>query len=1350
MGLPEAIVWVLVVISASGPCVTRSAGLPCVHTINTTCSMEDSLSKALGAAQALKTSVCITLSSEHCSLDSALNTTMSHMSFLTIAGMRNTVVRCNQSNNVGLSFLNSVNIALVNVSFEHCGAWHNSTSRNFSVQTLAYLQSSSALFFLFCSNVTMTGVTVSHAVGSGLVMYNTIGLNIFGNCTFQYSRLVNGPGGAGVMIDFSYCVPGNAYCTSEALQNIGSHYVFRESTFYSNNGTCTEQAPLYSHGSDHMAFGKGGGVSISFGGQSIRNVIEFDACKFKLNSANSGLGLYASFGDTSINNSLIVTNSKFDSNIPDNFPKFINSCAQFGDPQFAGGGAKIDFIYYPPDPLLWPEYTSNVQGNKVEFIGSSFSGNTACFGGAVSLVTSRVPSGANSNELSFDSCQFMNNVGRLSSAVDLSLHYPDLVGHPGEPVQPLFTNCTFEGNHLKMGNINHYWLGMGALFTARVPFRLAGHTKFANNVGTAVVVLSTYVSATDSSLTEFTGNTGRLGGAVAFIGNAWLVTHDNSSFCFSNNLVKAGGLGGAIYSVHFGEHDFRQNCFFQYHKPTIPPSDWPVNFTFTNNSADGNSNSIYTTSIQPCKWQLSPGVFTEGLCGHPWYFSNSNCSQQVSTASSTLRVPPIHIQAVPGWSTSLNVTGIDDYGKHTSTVLVPYPNESDISKIKVSNKTKYISNDQIILYGIENQTLPMPLLKLRTPDPRVIESELGVAILSCPPGFIPHPCADQTEMTCNCVCPNDTTGITCDLDSHNVTLHPYYCLTYQYENDKLTPNKSKHPVLGECPYNDRHIPLPRIADDLDDIVCGPYHRTGLLCSACRENYSVGINSHNYECVPCNPSTGWIVYLAARILPVTVLFLLIALLNFKATSPAMNAFVFYGQIVSIAYFHNPYPFFFGILELDKSTHDVLIALVEFFYGILNLDFFRRIVPPFCVGNINTLTAIALKYIVSLYPLLLIGVLCTFIKLYDRDVWVLRAMWRPFKWCLTKLHQKKKPTTSIVDAIATFILFSFTNFMCVSFPLLYQVRVLDARSTSHTPIVDWQSKFYFDATLDWFGNVPSVLMFATVTFLIAVFVVVPPLFLILYPLKCMQRCISKLPKNIAIKTFAESFNECYRNGTERKGAWDYRYFAGLYFLFRIVILAIFMASLKWLEQYVIQQVFFTLVMLLFAIARPYKKDVYNVLDSCMFALLALQNALSFYNSQKESISLPVFIINYILLFVPLLYLLTCAICYCLVSPRCLSKWYRKESNLSESIVIISEATQNSSYDDLQGERHNDFPDRVLNPQNYRQQPPSPKVTVTKPTSKRTASKKPPEVSTENSYFLARRQRQELQAYGSIQTE
>ena len=75
---------------------------------------------------------------------------------------------------------------------------------------------------------------------------------------------------------------------------------------------------------------------------------------------------------------------------------------------------------------------------------------------------------------------------------------------------------------------------------------------------------------------------------------------------------------------------------------------------------------------------------------------------------------------------------------------------------------------------------------------------------------------------------------------------------------------------------------------------------------------------------------------------------------------------------------------------------------------------------------------------------------------------------------------------------------------------------------------------------------------------------------------------------------------RQGTER------RYFAGIYFLFRIIVFLIFTVVGSIQKRYTILQATYTtyiVFIVVFVILRPYKKDRYNILDVTFLLVLAI---------------------------------------------------------------------------------------------------------------------------------------------------
>ena len=102
----------------------------------------------------------------------------------------------------------------------------------------------------------------------------------------------------------------------------------------------------------------------------------------------------------------------------------------------------------------------------------------------------------------------------------------------------------------------------------------------------------------------------------------------------------------------------------------------------------------------------------------------------------------------------------------------------------------------------------------------------------------------------------------------------------------------------------------------------------------------------------------------------------------------------------------------------------------------------------------------------------------------------------------------------------------------------------------------------------------------------------------------------------------------------------YFALLYFVYRIVFVAIFTFIPAAHQHYILQQIFAGIVLMLHAIARPYKDKYHNILDLCILALIPTVISISSYQLFKiitsDGIGQYVMVIQIILLYIPLIYL------------------------------------------------------------------------------------------------------------------
>ena len=122
--------------------------------------------------------------------------------------------------------------------------------------------------------------------------------------------------------------------------------------------------------------------------------------------------------------------------------------------------------------------------------------------------------------------------------------------------------------------------------------------------------------------------------------------------------------------------------------------------------------------------------------------------------------------------------------------------------------------------------------------------------------------------------------------------------------------------------------------------------------------------------------------------------------------------------------------------------------------------------------------------------------------------------------------------------------------------------------------------------------------------------------------------------------DAFQGCYKNGTD--GTRDYRYFAGLYLLFRYLV---FSSLLSFIHSGKQGEVLFLVVFSFsFALCRPYKNSCFNVVDCLFHAILALGVFLLFTSDFHVSSALVterIFLL--LLLCTPLFYLIILTGCF-----------------------------------------------------------------------------------------------------------
>ena len=1141
-------------------------------------------------------------------------------------------------NGAGLSFIKSNDIKLENLVFASCGFPNNSTSKDFSYDYPQFQEVTSTLYFLLCRTVTISQVTVQETEGTGVVMYSTVGNNTITNSNFIANKplMLNDSdtvsGGGGVYIEFAYCYPGNTSCFN-GPPNIpdeytrDSNYTISNCTFHDNLANVTDTSQftfILPQKSNHIAFGRGGGLSLFFKGCATKNSVLIESSNFTNNTALWGGGLFVEMQDWSTNNSVSVSNSTFSGNEC----IFKNSSIQ----GTGGGGTRVGYIFFND---------THAKSNSITFENCHFLYNFAFFGGGLSFYAAREPTESSStNSLVFLNTTWEENIARAGSGADLSVWHSEPYG---ATARVYFTDCTFQRNNGFYTKEQSMVVGIGALYIGSIPVYFIGDNCFLGNTHSALAAVTTGIHImTDSSVT-FINNKGRHGGAIALLGAAFLETHPQSELVFVNNSAVIAG--GAIYEMSIGEHDLinSRNCFIRYFNISVTPENWNSSFFFSGNRANNRNESIFASSLLTCQWGGSFGNASNNsskvFCwSDNWDYGSGNCSMEVRTLPATFEsTRNFTIDTFPGERRSMHLKMLDDRGNDVTSSSIFLAKSLSEGIIEIDSSTQYISDNHIELHTKKRHEVNGTIV-LETITPRVVQATINATVFRCPPGMV-----DKNSPSCQC---GGSFGgiLECNATSFRTKIQRGSWIgLYTYRNVSAV-------VASSTPYFDSSsklfIELPRKTDELEKILCGKVNRIGTLCGKCAEGYGPSIRT--LVCVHCDANYMWAFYLLSQYLPLTLLFVLVIVLDIRVTSAPANAFIFFAQVLPNVFTLNG-----GGAIVVRHANNRLVNVYCFLYGIWNLQFFTH---KICLSpNLSGLETISIAYLEAAYPLVLIGIVSLFVWFYEKGFRCILCIFRPFHILLARFQQRWNIQRSLIHTFASFILLSYSRFILVSFFLLTTTPLLADDGNVFGP---HYGVAFYDGTIPYFSkrHIPFVILSSLILFS---FVLVTPLLLMIPSLarnlSIIRKRWPKLDKIIPtfdrctntnwpkLDAFLEAFHGCYRNGTNesrRSTEFDYRWCAGFYLVLRVALFAVYAFTPDWFLQYSILQFLCIIALLVFLVLQPYKNNFYNKLDAVMFALLLGINTLTMYNYSKAVIGSEPSVIacslQYALLLLPLVYI------------------------------------------------------------------------------------------------------------------
>ena len=1168
--------------------------------------------------------------------DISSDVSISDVNDLQIKGNPTTIINCTKTN-TKISFEKVSNLHLENLRILNCGL-------NLSAP------STGSVNIVSCSNVTVKGVTIERSPNTGLTLVNNRGTVRIENSTFRDN--------------------GQMWKT---LERVVPFQPFKNSF--------------------NEFHARGGGMQVLVEGDQEYSSLTITDCMFFKNSASHGGGLsLVTKGEAEIS----ISGTVFDQ----------NDCVH------GGGGLQIGFDF--PGSTLHPDMVAN-NSIKITIEDCNISSNQAENGGGVAVFSSLCPFLFPPDTLTFSGCKWTNNSAALGLAVDIAIGYSETFAMHRNLPSPCFTDCSFVENIDRSVLSSPFIVNKprSAFFVTGYKIEFRGRTVFKHNLASAIEATAAVLNFQANSTALFIENRGIEGAGWNLQALTTVYIHDDSYFLFKNN--RATYSGGAIFAQYADKHSLflSHSCFIQHVGEQSGPKN--LTFVFKNNTAAFYNQSVppkplvtnlrhrgdsfWVTSLSPCITKctrflsIEPVPVSDALqCIGNVSFGRVNTERrQVSTAANhftstemqseddnmcvvyvnitnnTIRRNPNYdpretnsfegtLHLVPGNIAKVPLRLVDDLCAEIFFLVRVQVLKSE-KYMYVHQAHSVITDNHITLYGDENQN---GQIQLTTGGLRAITATINVFLDECPPGFVHN----RTTKACVCSANLDASeylGIVRCSESAAFVQHGYW-VGYLDIANSTRENRlaTSYCPKGFCSNNTRatkeHELPSNASDDTDMYICSA-HRTGLVCGRCRENHSAYYHSTMFACNSndlCH--LGWLFYLLSEIIPVTIFFLVVIALNISFTKGPLNGVIFFIQFVDTLKIKAENFIWFG--QVQKFTY-----IYKIVYRMFCLNFFSLEPLSFCLwAGASALDLLAFRYVTIVYSLLLIIGTVALLKLCD------------FKFCNKYVINVRR---SIIHGLSAFLVMSYSECTRVSLMILTRGTLRVGPNMQH---LDNRDFAFYNGEYSFMG--PEHLKYALpAIFFIVTLVSIPPILLISYPLcyklfallrleesKFVQITCKILPLE-KIKPLFDSIQGAFKD--------RYRFFAGLYFVYRLSSLVTFSISSTLIAHYTATGFQLVCMLVMHALCRPYKKSWHNVLDAFLFFNLFAVNGMAYYNyylastydnQYTEIQTIAAFQTGLILL--PLVYLVV-YIAYCIVSKVktvCAHKYSRIRMDTDNSNAVL----------------------------------------------------------------------------------
>ena len=491
----------------------------------------------------------------------------------------------------------------------------------------------------------------------------------------------------------------------------------------------------------------------------------------------------------------------------------------------------------------------------------------------------------------------------------------------------------------------------------------------------------------------------------------------------------------------------------------------------------------------------------------------------------------------------------------------------------------------------------------------------------------------------NCVCGDQLNGhVRCKTDC--LIIKDAYCITWDSTTNTqlfsyclVIRHKYKTSICHKHELGFYSVNAKISGAQLNNFTCSSVNRMGTQCSQCIEGYGPAALSDNISCANCSKQRHlWILTVLLQLAMLTVMYFLFTLLQVKGTSSPLNIILTYSQLIVNAVMHDSA--LYDRLIHFIGTSGTLVTLT--ILGVCNLDFFRLIIPPFCISpSIKNINVLLFEYITVIYPIILTLFVFLCLHLHDQDYKFVVYISTPIRKLFHLIYKDWNPQQSLFSTSATFFLLSYSKILFVSINLLFAVQSYDI----HGRPISNSTVMLYDPSIRFFSSqhIPYAILAIVIMF---VFVFLPPLCLLLYPLRPSAKILTYcgFQRWDILHMIMDTFQGWYKDGTE--DTRDFRPLSALYMCLRIGLAIEFLLvvyvnshqreSLKWFVAGTVHVCLGTF----FLVIKPYKKQWMSNADGCILTSLGLLILLGNYREKSVYITIGVLFLFPLILMVVLL--------------------------------------------------------------------------------------------------------------------